>query len=50
MTKEQLEAQDEVLRQAWRDGALKNEWYDKWIEKVYVEEGAKIISSNTSSR
>ena len=46
MTAEKLEAQDEVLRQAWKEGALKDEWYNNWIEKVYSGHVEKIVSSN----
>ena len=45
MTKEILEAQDNILRQAWKEGALYDAWFNKWIEEVYAQQ-AKNISLN----
>ena len=40
MTKKELKAKDEVLRQAWKQGAINDAWYNKWIEELYTYDNA----------
>ena len=42
MTKEILEAQDNILRQAWKEGALNDAWFNKWIEEVYAQQAKNL--------
>jgi len=41
MTKEILKAQNDILRKAWREGALNDVWYNKWVIKEIYEQQAK---------
>jgi hypothetical protein len=49
MTKEILKAQDEILRQAWREGALKDEWFNKWIQEIYAQQAKNLQQTDVSS-
>lgn len=33
-----IEIQDNILREAWKKGALSSEYYDWWIENVYANQ------------
>lgn len=33
-----IEIQDNILREAWKQGALDTKWYDWWIENVYANQ------------
>jgi len=47
LTKELIQAQDEVLGKAWREGALNDTWYNEWIQNVYVKPVTELNERNS---